>query len=153
MGNGGKGARGFSGRSFLSGFLDTSVIVRYLTGDSPELADRAASIIEGENRLWITDVVLAEVAHVLMSVHQLSRVLVVDSLVALVQKQNISIYALDKGLVLQALLMCRRSGRVSIADALIWASARSAGSEIVYSFDQRFPSDGLEVRASAPNQP
>ena len=130
----------------MSGFLDTSVVIRYLTGDSPELADRAASIIESEDGLWITDGVLAEVAYVLMSVHQVSRVLVVDSLVALVQKQNISTYALDKGLVLQALQMCRPSGRVSFADALVWASARSAGAEIVYTFDQRFPSDGLEVR-------
>lgn len=130
----------------MSGFLDTSVIVRYLTGDSPELADRAATIIDSETVLWITDGILAEVAHVLMSVHQLPRILVVDSIMALVQKQNISIYALDKGLVLQALQMCRPSGRVSFQDALIWASARSAGSEVVYTFDQRFPSDGLELR-------
>lgn len=130
----------------MSGFLDTSVIVRYLTGDSPELAERAVSIIDSETKLWITDGVLAEVAHVLMSVHQLPRVLVVDSIVALVQKQNISTYSLNKGLVLQALQMCRPSGRVSFPDALIWASARSAGPQVVYTFDQRFPSDGLEIR-------
>ena len=130
----------------MSGFLDTSVVIRYLTGDSPELADRAANIIDGEDNFWITDVVLAEVAYVLMSVHQLSRTLVVDILVDLVRKENFSTYAQDKGFVLQALQMCRESGRVSFPDALIWASARSAGSDVVYTFDQRFPSDGLELQ-------
>ena len=130
----------------MSGFLDTSVVVRYLTGDIPDLADRAAEIIEREDNLWITHVVLAETAHVLMTAYHFSRELVVDSLVALVQKQGISTHTVDKGLALQALLMCRPSGRVSIADALIWAEARSARSEAVYTFDQRFPSDGLELR-------
>lgn len=130
----------------MSGFLDTSVVIRYLTGDSPELADRAAIIIDGEDNLWITDIVLAEVAYLLTSVHQLSRTMVVDILVDLVQKENISTYAQDKGLVLQALQMSRPLGRVSFADALIWAEARSAGSEVVYTFDQRFPSDGLELQ-------
>ena len=42
--------------------------------------------------------------------------------------------------------MCRDSGRVNVADAMIWAEARTAGIEVIYSFDQRFPSDGLEIR-------
>ena len=127
----------------MSGFLDTSVVIRYLTGDTPELADRAAEIIESGDDLWVTDGVLAEVAHVLMSVYRRPRHMVVDGLVAFVQRQGILTYSLDKGLVIQGLLMCRPSGRVSFTDALIWASARSAGSEIVYTFDQRFPSDGF----------
>ena len=83
----------------MSGFLDTSVVVRYLTGDTPALADRAAEIIEGGNELWVTDGVLAEVSHVLMSVYQRPRDMVVDGLVAFVQRQGIATYALDKGLV------------------------------------------------------
>lgn len=46
----------------MRGLLDTSVIVRYLTGDPPEQAELAASIIDSETPLQITDVVLAEVA-------------------------------------------------------------------------------------------
>ena len=132
----------------MSGFLDTSVVVRYLTGDHEELAERATGIIDGEQELWITDVVLAETSYVLSSVYQLPNDLIVNQLIELVHKRNIMVHAIDKGLVLQALLMCRPSGRVSIADALLWAAARSSRSEVVYSFDQRFPSDGLEVRRS-----
>lgn len=127
-------------------FLDTSVIVRYLTGDTPELAEQAAGIIDEVDDLLITGVVLTETAYVLTSVYHVSREIVVDHLIALLQKENISTFALDKSLAIQALLLCRPSGRVSFADAMVWAAARSAGSKVVYSFDARFPSDGLEIR-------
>lgn len=122
------------------------MVVRYLTGDPPELAEQAARIIDNEDGLQVTDVVLAETAYVLTSVYQVPREVVVDHLIALLQKENIAPFALDKGVVLQAMLLCRPSGRVSFADALVWAAARSAGSKVVYSLDERFPGDGLEVR-------
>ncbi len=130
----------------MSGFLDTSMVVRYLTGDPPEQADLAAQVIDREDGLRVTDVVLVETGYVLTSVYQVPRDVVVDHLIALLQKRNISPFALDKGLVLQALLLCRPSGRVSFADAMLWAAARSSGEGVVYSLDQRFPEDGLEVR-------
>jgi predicted nucleic-acid-binding protein len=130
----------------LSGFLDTSIVVRYLTGDPPEMAEQAAQVIDGRGYLQVTDVVLAETAYVLTSVYQVPRDVVVDHLVALLQKENIPPFALDKGLVLQGLLMCRPSGRVSFADAMVWAAVRSAGSGVVYSLDVRFPEDGIEIR-------
>ncbi len=121
-------------------------MVRYLTGDPPEMAEQAAGIIDEVGDLWITDVVLAETAYVLTTVYQIPRDVAIDHLLALIQKENISPYALDKGLVLQALLLCRPSGRVSFADAMVWAAARSAASTVVYSLDERFPNQGLEVR-------
>ena len=130
----------------MSGFLDTSMVVRYLTGDPPDLAERAARVIDGEEGLQITDVVLAETAYVLTSVYHISRSVVVDHLIAFMQKENLAPFALDKGVVLQALLLCKPSGRVSFADAMVWAAARSSGSQVVYSLDERFPGDGLEVR-------
>ena len=134
----------------MSGFLDTSVIVRYLTGDPPELAEQAAKIIDEDDNLLVTDVVLTETAYVLTSVYQVPREVVVDHLVAFLQKENISPFALDKSLVLHALLLCRPSGRVSFADAMVWAAARSSSTKVVYSLDERFPSDGLEVRRRTP---
>ena len=130
----------------MSSLLDTSIVVRYLTGDSPELAEKAALIIDGEERLQVTDVVLTETAYVLTSVYKIPRSVVVDHLMAFLQKENIFVFALDKGLVLQALLLCKPSGRVSFADAMVWAAARSSESKMVYTLDERFPSDGLEIR-------
>ena len=130
----------------MSGFLDTSVVVRYLRGEPPEMADRAAEIIEGSPELYITDVVLAETAHVLTSVYRVAREMVVDGLVDLVRRRNITTFGLDKALVLQGLVLCRPSGRVSVPDAVIWAAARSSGVGAVYSFDERSPLDGVTIR-------
>lgn len=129
----------------MSGVVDTSVIVRYLTGHPPHLADRAAEILDREDDLEITDVVLVETAYVLTSVYGVAREEVVDSLIELLQKKNLRLFRLDKARVLDALLLCRPSGRVSFADALTWAAARSSSSSRVYTFDERFPSTGVEV--------
>jgi predicted nucleic acid-binding protein len=131
----------------MSGFIDTSVVVRYLTGEPTALADQAAQIIDGEDDLKVTDVVLAETACVLTSVYRVPRNVVVDHLIAFIQKKNVTTFSLDKGLVMQALLLCRPSGRISFADAMVWAATRSAGNKTIYSLDERFPADGLEVRA------
>ena len=130
----------------MSGFLDTSIVVRYLTGDPPQLAEQAAEIIDWDENLKITDVVLVETAYVLTSVYEIAREVVVDHLITFIQKKNISPFYMEKSLVLQALLLCRPSGRVSFADAMVWAAARSAGSKIIYSMDERFPADGVEIR-------
>jgi predicted nucleic acid-binding protein len=130
----------------VSGLLDSSMIVRYLTGDPPDLADRAAQVIDQEEDLLVSDVVIAETAYVLNSVYKVPREIVVDHLIRLLQKKNIHPFLLDKDNLLQALLLCRPSGRVSFADALVWAAARSTEERIVYTLDERFPQDGIEVR-------
>ena len=130
----------------MSGLLDTSIIVRYLTGQPPELFAQAKDLIEREEGLQLTDAALAEAAYVLTRVYRLPRDVVVDHLMALLQRRNMEPFRLDKGAVLQALLLCRPSGRVSFADALIWAAARSSQDKIVYTQDERFPSDGIEIR-------
>jgi predicted nucleic acid-binding protein len=35
---------------------------------------------------------------------------------------------------------------VSFADAMVWAAAQSSGVGVVYTLDERFPADGLELR-------
>ena len=133
----------------MSGFLDTSVIVRYLTGDPLEMAERAAALLDADTPLRITETALAETGYVLQQVYGVDRAAVVDLLIALVQKENITVHQHDENIVTSALLLCRPSNRISFADALIWAAARSASdddSTIVYSFDQRFPANGIDLR-------
>ena len=127
-------------------FIDTNVVVRYLTNDPPDQAEIAASIVDEVGDFWISDVVLTETAYVMRDVYAVSREDIVDRLMGFVRKANVSIYGIDKAFVLQGLRMCRPSGRVSFGDAMVWAAARSAGADIVYTFDRRFPSDGVEVR-------
>ncbi|MEE2928408.1 MAG: PIN domain-containing protein [Chloroflexota bacterium] len=118
-------------------------------GSPADSARQASEVIDSTEELEISGIALAETAFVLTTVYQVPRGRAADQLIDLVRKENISLTGLTKDLAIQGLLMCRPSGRVSIADALIWAAARSGGSEVVYSFDRRFPDDGLEVRTSA----
>lgn len=129
-----------------SGFLDTSVAIRYLVADDPILAERARRIIDGDAVLWLTDGTLAEIAHVLIRIYGIPRAAVVDELIAFIRRPNVRLHGLDPLLAAQALLLCRPSGRVSFADALLWAAARTAGAAAIYTFDERFPADGLAIR-------
>ena len=82
------------------------------------MAEQAARVIDGGRRSSNYGCSAGrKTAYVLTSVYRISRSGAVDHLVAFLQKQNISTFVLDKGLVLQALLLCRPSGRVSFADA------------------------------------
>jgi predicted nucleic-acid-binding protein len=120
-----------------------------MMGSPADSARQASEVIDSTEELEISGIALAETAFVLTTVYQVPRGRAADQLIDLVRKENISLTGLTKDLAIQGLLMCRPSGRVSFADALIWAAACSGGSEVVYSFDRRFPDDGLEVRTSA----
>ena len=68
-----------------------------------------------------------------------------DHLAALVQKRNIETIGISKALTPEALMLSRPSGRVSFADAVIWATARQQRISRVMTVDRQFPADGLEV--------
>lgn len=128
------------------GFLDTSVAVRYLVNDEPMLAARARDIIASDTILTLSSGMIAETAFVLTWVYKIAREAVVDELILLIRRPNIRLHDLDLPFAIQALQFCRPSGRVSFADALLWAAARSAGARAIYSFDERFPAEGVAVR-------
>lgn len=129
------------------GFLDTSVVIRYLMNDNQALAERAEQIITSDLTLWLTGGTLAEIAYVLTRVYDIPREVVVDELIKLIRRPNIRTEGLDLTFTIQALEFCRPSGRVSFADALLWAAARSAGVAAIYSFDERFPSMGIALKS------
>ncbi|MCY3647022.1 MAG: PIN domain-containing protein [Chloroflexi bacterium] len=128
----------------MNALLDTSVVVRYFMQDQPHLGAASTRVVESEDHLLVSEVAIAEVAHVLMSTYRVPRELVVDQLVAFLRRDNVGTLNIPKDLVLGALAKCRPSGRVSIPDALIWAAAR--GERVpVYTFDRRFPTEGVTV--------
>ncbi len=130
----------------MTALVDTSVLVRYLTGDRPALDRAVRDIIDGPASLAVTDLILLETAYVLASQYGRAREAIVDALVEVVMHDNIEVVGIPTDIVLEALALCRPSGRVSIADALVWATARAFGWDtVVYSLDRRFPSDGIEV--------
>lgn len=129
----------------MTALVDTSVVVRYLVDDVPEQARRAAEILDHERGLQVSSLVVVETACVLTSVYGIARDVAVDHLVALLQKENLDAADIDKGLMLEALLLCRPSHRISFADAFLWATARHGGIPRIVTFDRRFPDDGVEL--------
>jgi predicted nucleic acid-binding protein len=127
-------------------FLDASVIVRHLTGSPPDLAARAQALVASGDPLWVTETALLETAYVLERLLGRPREAVVDGLIAFLREPNLHVQGLDRSTLLQALLLCRPSRRVSFGDALLWAVAAAEGGE-VYTFDARFPQAGITCRA------
>jgi predicted nucleic acid-binding protein len=126
-------------------YLDSSFIVRYLTNDPPEMAKQAAAVIDSEQPLIVSELILAESAYVLASVYQIPRADVVDALMAFLQRANIRLAHLTKPVALDALQLCKNSKRISFADALLWAEVFSSTNQQVYTFDKRFPAVGIKM--------
>jgi predicted nucleic acid-binding protein len=125
-------------------FVDTSLLIRYLVGEPAEMARRATAVIDGKLTLRLSLVILAETAYILQSVYKVSRPDLVDALQSLVMRRNVSLTVCDKETVVEALEMCRPSGRVSFADALLWAEACDSGRRI-YTLDEKFPGRDVAV--------
>ncbi len=122
-----------------------TVIACYFLQDDTEMGPAAARVIDGERELGVSLVAFAESAFVLSRNYGVPRERVVDLLVELLRKRNIAPLGVDKTLAASAMLLCRPSGRVNYADALINADARAHAVERLYTFDERFPSEGLEL--------
>jgi predicted nucleic acid-binding protein len=64
----------------LSAFIDTSIIVRHLTGDPPAMAPRATRFLAAESGLLVADVIVAETVYVLESFYEAPRDQVVEAI-------------------------------------------------------------------------
>jgi hypothetical protein len=64
-------------------------------------------------------------------------------------QENIETHGIGTELAIQALQLCRPSGRVNFADALLWAVARAAAPVRVRTFDEKFPMDGIKVQSAS----
>ncbi|HEX6898485.1 MAG TPA: PIN domain-containing protein [Thermoanaerobaculia bacterium] len=126
-------------------FLDTSYLVRYLTNDPPDMAERAASVIDSDEILMLSEMIVLESAYVLASVYKIPRPAIVDALSSLIQRRNLRLTQLSKPLALEALRLCRDSKRNSFVDTFLWALARESGAEAIYAFDRRFPAQGVKI--------
>lgn len=126
-------------------FLDTNVIVRYLTNKPLDMAEAAGRIIDSDQTLILSETILAETAYVLASFYQEPRSKIVDALSSFILRRNIQMAKISKALTLDALLLCRESKRHSFADALLWAEAQQSESRKIYTFDRRFPAIGVDL--------
>lgn len=118
--------------------VDTNVLVRFFTGDPPDLAAKARGLLAradiGEVQLLVLPVVVAETFFTLESFYEIDRKLVASKLSAFLQSRGIE--AIELARVLDALKRCAERG-AHFADAYLAACAAELSHPIA-SFDRDF---------------
>ena len=125
--------------------VDTSVVVRYLVGTPTDQAARAARLIDGQETIAISLVVLVETAHVLRTQYGVARADVVDALLDLVRREDVAVLGMTTADTTDALVRARSQPGHPIPDALIAIAARAAGALPLASFDREMARYGVAV--------
>ncbi len=117
--------------------IDTNVILRFLTGEPPDMAGQARQLFAAADQdqvvLLLDDIVLAETVWVLTSFYELPAAEVARVLLQLLSHE--AIQADDKSLLAEALRLFS-DHNVDFADALLAARMRRRGITEVFSFDR-----------------
>jgi predicted nucleic acid-binding protein len=126
---------------------DTSVLVRYLVGTPVAQARQAAKLIDDDDlAIGISTVALAECAHVLRTQYDVPARDVIDSLIDLIQRENIRMLGVSTELVVQHLVLARSMPGSPIPDALIVAAAVAGNAESLATFDPDQRRYGIPIR-------
>lgn len=134
MGRGSSAHAGWSGSGApLTAFIDTNILVRHLTGDPPEMAERATRFLAAERDLLLTDLVLAETVYVLESFYGTPAGQVAGAMRSLLAFE--AIVCVDPALLLRAVELYE-TDRLDFAEAYLVACAESTEVGRVASFDQ-----------------
>ncbi len=127
-----------------SWWVDANVLLRFLTGDTPELAKRAAGLLEAAEKdgipLRVHSVVVAETVWVLQSFYGYSKGEISGALIPLLEQPALRV---ESSRTVIRTLEVMASSNVDFADALLAETARSHGEGVV-SFDKDFRK--LDVR-------
>lgn len=117
-------------------WIDANVLLRYLTKDPPEMAERALGLTrraeQGQVIIKLSVLVLAETCWVLQSFYEYDRARIADVLSAFVRASGVE--AEEGDAVLEA-LSHYRDKNVDFVDAFLAAHARSAGPARICTFD------------------
>ena len=126
--------------------VDTSVLVRYLVGTPTAPARRAAAFVDGADELGITPVALAECAHVLRTQYGVEQPAILDSLIALVQRENVRVLGLRTDVLLGVLVRARQMPGRPISDAMVVASSLAFDALPLVTFDRDQHRYGVATR-------
>lgn len=118
--------------------VDTNVVLRYLLADHPALSQKAKKLFKAAEqrklRLFLDEVVLAEVVWTLSSFHKISKVKISDSLRVLLSQNWL--FCRRKKLMLEALKNFAEKN-IDYIDAWLFSVAKKLNFQIS-SFDKDF---------------
>jgi predicted nucleic acid-binding protein len=117
----------------VTAFVDTNVLVRHLTGDPEEMAERATAYLGSGEQLLLTDLVVAETAYVLESYYEAPRTQVVEALRSIVAFPSIT--TVNPALLLR-MIEVYEVDRLDFAKTYLVANAETTGLNRIASFDR-----------------
>ena len=121
--------------------LDTNVLVRLLTQDDPSQFARSHRLLRSAahrgERLFISDIVIAELIWTLKSSYRFKRDALINSLHFLV---NHSTFQLQSESALREAIQIFESASLEFSDCLIFAVSRLQGCNFLVTFDKRLAS-------------
>jgi predicted nucleic acid-binding protein len=117
----------------LSAFVDRNILVRHLTGDPPDMAQRATRYLASERHLLLADLIVAETVDVLESFYEAPRSGVAEAIRSLIAFD--SVVCVDPALLLRAVEVYE-TDRLDFAEAYLVACAETTEVGRVASFDQ-----------------
>lgn len=126
--------------------VDSSVLVRYLVGTPAAQARRAAALMDGEEEVGVAPVALAGCAHVLRTQYAVGREAILESLIALVQRENVRVLGLRTDVLLGVLARARSLPGRPIPDALIVAACLASDAMPLVTFDRDQRRYGVATR-------
>lgn len=122
-------------------FLDTNILIRYLTKDDPEKAERSYAFLQavetGEEIVTTTEAVIAEVVYVLSSkrMYNYPREEIVKRLLPVLQLKGLRLP--NKKWYIEALMLYGQRN-IDFVDVLIVTKMKYTSVSIVVSFDRDF---------------
>jgi predicted nucleic-acid-binding protein len=117
----------------LTAFVDSNALVRHLTGEPVDQAQRATAALEGATRLLLADLVVAETVFVLESVYDVDRSRVAELMRTVLGFPAIRV--VDAQLLLRALEIYELD-HFHFVEAYLAACAEDSGVGAVLSFDR-----------------
>ena len=128
-------------------FVDTSVLLRTFAEDDPPRALAAARLIDSEATVVVSTGVLLELIHSLRSQYAVDNPRIAIGLLALLTRDNVELVDADQPTAVAAIRWTLRVSARRIPDAIIAAAAERAGCDWIATFDERFTSPTVPVRA------
>jgi predicted nucleic acid-binding protein len=135
-------------------FLDANIIIRYITGDMPEVLDRCTALFQrlhdGDEQVSTVESVVAEVVYVLASpkLYRLTGAEIAERLKPLLLLRGIQLP--HKQTTCEALDLYAANKGLDFADALEIAHMQRLGIAEIYSYDQHFDRFQTQVRRVEP---
>lgn len=117
-------------------YLDTSVLIRYITRDDPQKADQFEKFIKNQkdHSLILTEVIAAEIYWTLLSFYKFKKNQILKVFDLLLKSPKIDC----NGPVLTKTFSLLKNKNISFIDAHTAASALDSKSKTVISYDQDF---------------